>query len=218
MRVRFLSDNRMTSVFSTFLLAVLVILSASGCSSGASASQIEPEVTTESSSTAAFIRSSDSILPQGERVSLAEAQELADARIVFPADSVTGSVSEVVIIKGSEATAGVGMQFESGIVMLAGPLDENAAVPDYKALLAAEEADGVVFTDGRAHPGEVVEINGHETCVCPAGVQYFPTGALEGTTYELPSVVMWYADGITYFLSSDTQPVDALVAVAESME
>jgi hypothetical protein len=109
------------------------------------------------------------------------------------------------------------MQFESGIVMLAGPLDENAAVPDYKALLAAEEADGVVFTDGRAHPVKWWRSTVMRR-VCARRSAYFEGGSLKGTTYELPSVVMWYADGITYFLSSDTQPVDALVAIAESME
>lgn len=217
MRLRFLSGKWLAVVVIAMLLAAMMILSASGCSSGVSASEAGIETDVASSSTAAFVES-NLLLPEGDRVSLAEAREVVDARIVFPADSVTGGVSTVVIIQGSEATAGVGMQFESGVVMLAGPLDENTAAPDYVALMAAEEADGVVFTDGRAHPGEVVEINGHETCVCPAGVQYFPTGALKGTTRKIPSSVMWYADGIRYFLTSETEPVDALVAIAESMK
>lgn len=167
-----------------------------------------------------FCRPSPFDAPEREHVTLGEADAVIDDRIEVPDDSITGGVRDAVLISASEGPrgSGIALEFECGAILLCGPIDETSAAPDYQALLASEEAAGVVFTDGREHPGEVRVINGHEAWVRPGGVQYFPSGALKGTSYSVPSVVMWYDDGIEYLLESDMLSVEELVKIAAAMK
>lgn len=181
---------------------------------------------TRASSTFGMASATPATLIRGESIPLADAVLAADPRIKMPRSEVVGQIERVTQLGTASVSndapppreeIGIAVQFASGTVLTAFPLDPLGPAPDYHAMQAQQEAEGVTFTDGRKRPGEVRTINGRATWVRPAGTQRIETR--DGYIDEpLPSVVMWVDNGISYLLTSDTQSIEQLVKIATSMD
>lgn len=140
-------------------------------------------------------------------MAMSDALLLIAEHVVLP---VTDSTVEKVLIDEtpglSRAERGIAVRYSSGFNFYYKPLPQDT-LPDWQKLV--NDSDAAPFTDGRAEPFEIVDINGVEVAVQRGGVQELRRGLV-----PVGSAASWNDDSGTYILRSDKLPAEQLLSIA----